>query len=338
MADSTQIARQWLLLRTLSSRRAGCTLHELARDFDVSTKTIRRDLDALTAVGFALHETAGPHGEKSWRIETDSILAGLTLTFDEVAALYLGRRFLEPLAGTMIWQSAHSALRKIRAALDTPALDYLEQLTRLIHRTSFRDSRYHDKSQILDDLMVGIEDRRITFITYQSARSTEPLTYDVYPYGLVYHRGSLYLVARSQQHDEVRTFKVDRITDVKLETLTFQRPKDFNLADHLAGTFGVFHTDGPAQTVRIRFAPEVAGYLQEHHWHPTQQLTTHPDGTLTAEFQLTDLHEVKAWVLSFGAKAVVEEPEELRDQIRHELIDLLDAYAHPVQVGTHQSL
>ncbi len=98
-------------------------------------------------------------------------------------ALYLCRTLLEPLAGTVVWDSTQSALRKIRATLGEPALDYLSDLSGLIHRTSFRDSTYRDKSQLIDDLMVAIEDQRITFITYQSARSTEPLTYDVYPYG-----------------------------------------------------------------------------------------------------------------------------------------------------------
>src|SRR5690606_40212201 len=104
------------------------------------------------------------------------------------------------------------------------------------------------------------------------------------------------------------------------------RPADFNLADHLTGSFGVFQSAGPAQTVRIRFQPEAAGYVQEHHWHPSQRLTPNPDGTLTAEFQLTDLHEVKAWVLSFGAKALVEEPETLREEMRQELRALSAVY------------
>src|SRR5690606_4404035 len=182
-------------------------------------KTIRRDLIQLRDLGFPISPETGVYGRNHWVATVDSGTPPLTFDVSEILALYVGRALLEPLAGTVVWESAQSAFKKIRASLGEPALQYLDGLAGLILRTSFRDSNYRERSQVIDDLMVAIEDRRITFITYQSARSTEPLTYDIYPYGLIWHRGSLYLVAHSQQHDEVRTFKVDRISDAQLEIL-----------------------------------------------------------------------------------------------------------------------
>lgn len=321
------IERQWTILRTLAARRFGVTVKELADEFDVGQKTVRRDLALLRDLGFPVEPDEGDHGRNHWRLSADPGLPDMTFDISEVLALYLGRALLQPLAGTIVWDSAQSALRKVRAHLGEPALKYFDQLGRLIHRTSFRDSRYEAKTDLIDDLMVAIEDQRITFITYQSARSTEPLTYDVYPFGLVWHRGSLYLVALSRQHaDEVRTFKIDRLTDVSLEQLQFQKPADFDLQAYLQHTLGVFHHDGPPQRVVVRFAPDVARYVEEHHWHDSQQLTRLKDGWLRAEFELSSLEELRSWVLSFGAKAVVEEPEELRMSVRSELESLLRAY------------
>src|SRR5690606_11266189 len=120
-------------------------------------------------------------------------------------------------------------------------------LVGVLHQTSFRTSRYHEQAKLIDDLIVAIEDRRITHTTYQSARSTEPLTYDVYPYGLIHHRGSLYLIAFSRQHDEIRTFKIDRISNVALETLKFDKPPDFDLQTYLRHSLAIFHDDAPPQ-------------------------------------------------------------------------------------------
>jgi predicted DNA-binding transcriptional regulator YafY len=133
-------------------------------------------------------------------------------------------------------------------------------------------------------------------------------------------------VARSQQHGEVRTFKVDRISAVSIETLKFQMPADFNLQTYLQDALGVFHSDGPAQRVVIRFAPEVARYVEEHHWHTSQRLMRQSDGSLLAELELAALEEVKSWVLSFGSKAVVEEPEELRAAVLREAETLWNHY------------
>lgn len=46
------------------------------------------------------------------------------------------------------------------------------------------------------------------------------------------------------------------------------------------------------------------------------------------EFELADLHEVKAWVLSFGAKAVVESPKELREEVEQEISLMHHNYAN----------
>lgn len=327
MQGLRSLERQWMILRMLSARHFGATVKELASEFSVDEKTIRRDLTLLQNLGFAVTARAGKHGRNHWQLSGNTGLPELRFDISEVLALYLGRTLLQPLAGTIVWESAQTALAKIRAHLGEPALHYLNQLGRLIHRTSFRDSRYDQKADLIDALMVAIEDQRIAFITYQSARSTEPLTYDVYPYGLVWHRGSLYLVAQSRQHgDEIRIFKVDRLSQVNVEQLKFQRPEDFDLRTYLRNTLGIFHQDGLPQRVVLRFAPDVARYVEEHCWHASQRLTRLPDGWLRVEFELSSLEEVKTWVLSFGAKAVAEQPEELRKSLRSELELMLAVY------------
>jgi len=324
MSDLERIERQWIILRTLAARKYGATVRELADEHGVSQKTIRRDLTSLRNSGFPISPCEGDHGRNNWIASFDPHAPPLTFDVSEILGLYVSRALLEPLAGTVIWSSTQSAFRKIKATLGESVLAYLDQLTSLIHRTSFRDSDYRDKSQYIDDLMVAIEDQRIAFITYQSVRSTEPLTYDVYPYGLVYHRGSLYLVANSQQHGEVRNFKLDRISDVSLELLKFEKPADFDLRSYLRNSLGVFHTDGQPQRVVIRFAADVARYVEEHHWHDSQQLTREKEGTVLAEMHLANLEEVASWILSFGAKATVLEPLELRERIFSEVRAILD--------------
>src|SRR5688572_19070432 len=171
MSGQPPLQRQWTILRTLSARRFGATVRELAEEHGVSQKTIRRDLIQLRDLGFPISPETGVYGRNHWVATVDSGTPPLTFDVSEILALYVGRTLLEPLAGTVVWESAQSAFKKIRASLGEPALQYLDGLAGVILRTSFRDSNYRERSQIIDDLMVAIEDRRITFITYQSARS-----------------------------------------------------------------------------------------------------------------------------------------------------------------------
>jgi proteasome accessory factor B len=324
--EQSALLRQWLLLKTLSARHRGATLKELAAEMQVSEKTIRRDLETFLATGFPLNETLGEFGRKRWGL-TEKVQPGMTFTFDEALALYLGRHLLEPLAGTPFWEAAQHAFRKVRASLGDSALRYVDRFLGIFRQTAFGRHDYSKKSEILDQLMIGIEDCRAVFITYQSLRATEPVTYDIYPYGLAYHRGSLYLVGRNPQREQLCHWKVDRIEEAEIEEFRFQRPADFDLQQHLAGSFGIYHGDGDASVcVRVRFSPAVARYVQESQWHASQRLTKDRDGSLLAQFSLDETEEIKRWIMSFGQHAVVVEPEGLRQEILAELQSLVTAY------------
>ena len=325
MAEQLPLVRQWILLRKLCSCRYGVTIKDMVHELNVSEKTIRRDLETFQTVGFPLNESVGDFGRKTWQIEAGKNEPGLYFAFDEAIALHLGRRFLEPLAGTMFWDAAQRAFKKIRATLGAEALKYIDQFGTVFHQTMVGAGDYTKKTELIDELMVGIEDHTAVFITYQSLRATEPVTYDVYPYGLVYHRGALYLVGRSPQHEEICHWKVSRIEDAEVTKIHFQRPDDFDLQQHLAKSFGVYHGDGDVK-VRVRFAPAVARYVSESNWHGSQKLTPQKDGSLLAEFDLSDTEEIKRWIMSFGQHAVVQEPESLKMEIVEELNSLLAAY------------
>ncbi|MGA2033861.1 MAG: WYL domain-containing protein [Thermoguttaceae bacterium] len=326
MADQLPLVRQWILLRTLCSRHYGVTIKDMVHELNVGEKTIRRDLDTFRAAGFPLKEVKGEFGRKTWHIVPGKAEPGLNFAYDEAIALYLGRRLLEPLAGTLFWEAAQRAFKKIRATLGADALKYIDQFSTMFHQTMVGASDYTKKADLIDELMVGIEDRLAVFITYQSLRATEPVTYDIYPYGLIYHRGALYLVGRSPQREEICHWKVSRIEDAEVTKVHFQRPEDFDLQQHLAKSFGVYHGEGDVKIV-VRFAPAVARYVGESNWHESQKLTQQKDGSLVAEFQLSDTEEIKRWIMSFGQHAVVQEPESLRDEIVQELNSLLAEYS-----------
>jgi len=328
MPEESPLVRQWILLRTLSSRHYGATVKELAVEMAVSEKTIRRYLQTFQEAGFPLEEVEGEFGRKNWRMTASKNGPPLSFTFDEAVALHLGRRLMEPLAGTLFWDAAQRAFKKILASLGDGALGYVERFGGMFHQTMVGASDYSKKADLIDELMRGIEDRQAVFLTYQSLRATEPVTYDIYPYGLTYHRGSLYLVGRAPEHDEIRHWKVDRIEDAEVTRVRFNWPEDFDLQDHLATSFGVYHGDGEVH-VKVWFSVEVARYVQESSWHDSQKLSKQSDGGLLAEFDLDGTEEIKAWVLSFGRHAVVLEPEELRNEMRKELAQACRQHGDP---------
>lgn len=90
--EQPSFVRQWLLLKILSARR---------------------DLETFREVGFPLQDSVGDHGRKAWSLDPAKTQPGLGFAFDEAVALYLGRRFLDPLAGSGRRESSDLAAERI---------------------------------------------------------------------------------------------------------------------------------------------------------------------------------------------------------------------------------
>ena len=142
------------------------------------------------------------------------------------------------------------------------------------------------------------------------------------------------LIAWSSRRGEIRTYKMDRIEDMHSTKLPAAVPQNFDLAEWLEHSFGVFRIGSTElQTIRIHFARDVAQYVQESRWHGSQQLTPQPDGSLIAEFSLPDTQEIKRWIMSFGVNATVLDPHELVEEIQNDLRQMLRLYAPEREVS-----
>lgn len=324
-SDKKQAFRQWCILKKLDSGDPGITVRELAVEFQTSQRTILRDLELLQSVGFPLEPSTGPHGRKYWR-RMEGLIPSINLSLTEAAALYLSRRLLEPLAGTYLFEAAQDAHRKFQLSFNEHTLKYLSKFAGYFHTTQSGAADYSTYGPKVDALMVAIEDRRMTNLTYQSERTTEPYTRPIHPYHLVYHKQALYLIAWAEDHQAFRNYRVDRISDVDSMELKFEK-QPFDINEYLAGSFGIFQGTRKPTRVRIQFQPNVVRFVKEKHWHESEVLTDQSDGTLVAEFLLTSFEEVKSWILSFGPNAKVLEPPELIDEVLRDLRQTLQSYA-----------
>lgn len=324
-SDNSALFRQWILLKILPARRLGASVESLAAEASVSVKTIRRDLLLFQELGFPLEEFRAGHGKKIWKLSGQS---GPSLSFnlDEALALYLARRLFEPLHDTLLWQSLEAAITKIRSTLNETALEYVENMLGRIRPAPLASSNYAAKAEIVDRLMIGIEDHKIVHITYRSVRATEAATRDVYPHGVVAHRGSLYLIAFAPEHDEIRRYKIDRIDNIEVSDFRFEQRANFDLDLHLAGSFAIYTGNEPVG-IKVRFARAVARYIQEKTWPGCKATTRQSTDDIVLEFELNATAEFKSWILSFGPLAEILEPGFLRNEIAADLLAAGGQYA-----------
>ena len=117
MPRNAEVIRQWTILRDLEASRR-LTIDDLAARTGVTTRTIRRDLEALQTSGFPLFDEL-IDGKRYWTLEAKAFrrLDDTGFTLAELSALYFSRTLVECLAATPFQQDVASAFDKLSAAL-----------------------------------------------------------------------------------------------------------------------------------------------------------------------------------------------------------------------------
>lgn len=331
MPRNAEVIRQWTILREVERARNGVTIDELASLCGVTTRTIRRDLQALEEAGFPLYDDrSGEDGRTRWTINGQAfrgLASGLTLS--ELCALYFSRTLLEAVSSAPFRGDLETAFEKLSSALAPHMRQFLDRLPRAI--TSKADPMSKRKAghqQAAARLLEAVLHMRQTTIIYHSQSSDRTKTYLVHPYRLAHVQGGLYLLAYVPDYGEVRTFALERIESVSLLEERFT-PVEELPDEAFPHSLGVH--SGTPERVEIDFQAEVAEYVRSREWHPSQQFEPRADGGVRLTLDVCLDRTLNSWILSFGPSARVVSPDRLAREIAgqidraHELYQL----AHP---------
>jgi predicted DNA-binding transcriptional regulator YafY len=326
---NAEVIRQWTILREIEgARTAGVTIDELAERCGVTTRTIRRDLQALEEAGFPLFDDKGRDDGKTRWLVNGQAFKGLSagLTVSELCALYFSRTLLESLSGTPFRDDVESAFEKLSSALTPHMRQFLDQLPRVIATKADPTRRKADPRQqrlIARALEATLHLRQAT-IRYHSKSSERTKTYLVHPYRLAYAQGALYLLAYVPEYGEVRTFAVERLQELSLLEERFTPIEELPDAafPHSLGVHS-----GPPERVEIEFQSAVADYVRSREWHTSQELRDDPAGGLRMTLDVCLDRALQSWILSFGHFARVVAPKTLAKEIAEQFEEARALYA-----------
>ena len=316
---NAEVIRQWQILKSIETARTGVTIHQLARDTGVTTRTIRRDLTALQEAGFAIFDEGEENETKKWKLDAApfrAVEAGLSVA--DVAALYLSRSIVEALSGWPLVDELGAALAKLDTALNARMREFLSTLPQVVStkagpraRPSATDALATTTRRLFD----AVRDRHVVEMRYFSLRSNRAKSYSVEPYRIALAMGGVYLIAFVPAYNEFRTFSLDRIQKLSISETTFRKARDLP-ADLFGSSMGVFW--GEPETIVIEFAVRLAPYAQARMWHPSQVIEQLADGRVKLTLQVSNDWALRSWILGFGSGVKVVAPKALADAIRNE--------------------
>lgn len=319
MPRNAEVIRQWSILREIEqARAAGVTIDQLASLCDVTTRTIRRDLQALEEAGFPVYDDrSSDDGRTRWRLNGQAFRGlGAGLTVSELCALYFSRTLLESLAGTPFSADLASAFDKLAGVLTPHMQSFLDQLPRVIAAKP-NPARPHDGTErpvVAKALEATIQYRQAK-LTYHSTSSGRTKVYLVHPLRLAYAQGALYLLAFVPEYAEVRTFAIDRVQEMSLLEERFVPVEDIP-DEAFPHSLGVH--SGTPERVQVTFAPGIASYVRSREWHASQSVEALPDGGVRLTMQVCVDRALRSWILGFGAAARAVEPTALVEDLARE--------------------
>ena len=325
MPRNAEVIRQWSILRDLESSRR-LTIDEMSARTGVTTRTIRRDLEALQEAGFPLFDEVHD-GKRYWTLEHRAFrrLDETGFTLAELSALYFSRTLVECLAATPFQDDVRNAFAKLAGALTPGMRQFLDRLPLAIQakadpgtrpaRDSAPEGAAPKQTQRVAQLLDATLHNRRVSLRYHSFSSNREKTYLVEPQRLVFAQGGLYLVAFVPEYAQLRTFSVDRMLSLSVSEERFE-PQDLS-EDAFAHSLGVHQ--GPPERIEIAFEPRMARYVRERVWHASQQIVDQPDGSVVMTLSVSNDWALRSWILGFGPLARVIAPPSLAQQILDEV-------------------
>ena len=274
-------------------QREKVTAPELAEQFEVSRRTIQRDIDSLCRAGIPIATVQGAGGGISimegYRVDRT------ILTAPEMQAILAGLRSLDSVSGTRRYAQLMEKLSAGTGGLVPGGAHMLIDLASW-YKTSLPPKIEH--------IQGAMEQHRTIRFTYFSPK--EESVRMVEPYYLLFHWSTWYVWGWCQLRQDFRLFKLGRMRDLSLGKPFSPRPAplpDLESERIFPAVYRAVALFDPAYKWRL---------LEEY---GTESFTPEPDGRLRFTGNFPDADSLLHWVLTFGDGAELLEPAELREKL-----------------------
>lgn len=281
--------------------RGQATAPELAERFEVSVRTIYRDIDALSGAGIPVYTEAGRNG--GIRLMHDFVLDQAVLSEEEK------QEILAALQSINITRNIGESqtLQKLSAMFHLPSDNWLE-----VDFSRWGNQRFDkEKFELLKKAVIHCRQIRIWYAGSDGAERERV----VQPYQLVYKAKAWYLKAFCTEKQEMRTFKLNRILELALLDECFERqnvpaePED---------------NEEMYTLVTLRFPKEMAYRVYDE--FDGNQIERQENGDLTASARMPEGAWLISFLLSFGTQVEILSPAYLREEIARQAEKIVEKY------------
>lgn len=269
------------------------TANELAEKYEVSIRTIYRDIDVLSSAGIPIYATQGKGG--GIEIADDFVLKKSFLSENEQEQILIALKGLE----LTNKEYENELLTKLTALFKTKNTNWIE-----VDFTNWQRSKSYD--ELFKDIKSAIINKNIVRFIYFSSNKKET-SRKVKPIRLLFKGWDWYVYAFCLSRNDFRYFKLSRIKEFEILPNTFE--DDFDsivLKKEIEYEETVF--------VKVKFDREMAFRVYDE---VSSAIEEDEDGSLYATVELPNDYNLYNYIFSYGDASEVLEPKEIRDKIKN---------------------
>ncbi len=310
-----RIDRLTAILIQLQTKRI-VKAEEVAERFEISLRTVYRDVKALMEAGVPIGSEAG----KGYFIVDGYHLPPVMFNQEEAGSMLLAGKLVEKMTDKSVRKAFESAMHKIKAVLKESEKDHLENLNSVVevHYTPWR--RKPDlPNHFITDIQKAVANKEVLKLIYYSSKK-ETTEREVEPIGLFFYSGAWHLIGWCRLRKSYRDFRSDQIKELTMTGKNFDGKNLISLQEyfkHFAeGNHGLIK-------VKLSFSKEVVEFKSFYGAINERDL----GDRVQVEFLMDNLENAIRWLLHFGTNAEIDEPEELKSLMAQRTEELFVHYA-----------
>jgi predicted DNA-binding transcriptional regulator YafY len=314
MAKHHRVARLLEIVELVKSN-SEMRPRDLARQFGISEKRIYDDIGDLNMAGVPIVFHQG-----GYKILPSYFNSGDLFTPDDAFRLTLGLNLLVQ-QGIIDESVRQQILRKIFGSVSDIDASNLSQLTSRTTTSTLPSNKI--PKNILESVCSAISGNRALQVEYNSLSGGGKSVRDIHPYFLTFKKNTWYLLAYCCERANVRTFKMSRISKIRVLDRTFRPPPLEDYIRDLDERWGIM--DGVEEKIVVRFDTVIAPYIREK-VIPRSTVRNHRNGSMTLTIKTRGVDEFCWWLQQYGCHAEVLSPPKLRERMLSDAQATLSIY------------
>jgi predicted DNA-binding transcriptional regulator YafY len=299
---------------------------EIANRFEISLRTVYRDVKALMEAGVPIGSEAGT----GYFIVDGYHLPPVMFSQDEASAMMMAGKLVERMTDQSVRRAFDGALLKIKSVLNEAQKDHLESLQDHIEVLRPHMNLPAQSGNFLTDLQKAVAGKQVIHLDYFSQSQNEQTQRAVEPIGLFYYSAAWHLIAWCRLRNGFRDFRCDRIKELNATGGIFEARSISTMQEYFNS---LQQANAEMKSATILFEKRESRYVNNSRHYFGFVSEEEIDGQVRMKFLTADYQMMARWLLSYGRGIEIESPEELKNIVLELVEELQEHYLK--LVGQH---